>query len=137
MLIPTTTLTELILFLISDSALLATCTEDWFTKRFSTFLLLPLGLLHWLSIAPPFTMANLIGTVAFATTYLLPGIGNGDVDWIIICCLALGPQITVPIVLAACLCSLLDPRIRQHRAVPFIPYLCLGLAVVLTTNVIT
>lgn len=117
------------LFFVSDSLMLILCTQDWFTKEFSLPLLLGGLPLHWLTISPPPSWLTIVITTILMIGYLWPGLGNGDVDWMIIMTLCCGYSIVMRGIIFGCLLALLYHGICRQRWLPFLPFLCSGLLI--------
>lgn len=118
---------DLIIFLIVDSCMIITCTQDWFTHEFNGYLILNIWLLHYLNVINPSHMTVLLYALFWMTGYFYSQIGNGDIDFIIMTTLSCGPYISTQAVLFACLLSILHPKLYRHAQIPLLPFLWLGL----------
>ena len=129
MLIPLCNPTDYILFLIIDCCLLALCVQDWFDQRVSCLLFIGLVPLHWLAIVPSFNVITFIWVIILCFGYFVDSIGNGDIDFIVITTLLIGPTICMRAVAIACFLGLLYACLLKQRTLPFIPFLSWGLAI--------
>lgn len=125
---------DYLLFFIIDSTVLVICTQDWFQMEFSWPLLIGYLPLHWLTVSPPLRKSTIILTLLLFTIYLWPGLGNGDVDWMIITNLCCGFSITSHAILFGCLLALTYTVGNRQRLLPFLPFLCSGLLISLVTQ---
>ncbi|HJF54090.1 MAG TPA: prepilin peptidase [Limosilactobacillus coleohominis] len=124
---PIFSIQDLIIFLIVDSCMIITCTQDWFTHEFNGYLILSIWLLHYLNVINPSHITVLLYALFWMIGYFYSQIGNGDIDFIIMTTLSCGPYISTQAVLFACFLSILHPKLYRHAPIPLLPFLWLGL----------
>ncbi|WP_295730886.1 A24 family peptidase [uncultured Limosilactobacillus sp.] len=124
---PIFSISDAIIFILVDSCMLITCTEDWFTQKFNGAWLISIGFLHWLTIMEPFQILTIGYVVIWSVCYWYRKIGNGDVDFILLAILSCGATVANQMIFLACFFSLFHPKLFHKVAIPFLPFLWCGL----------
>lgn len=118
---------DLMILIISSSALLILSVQDWFEQSINVCFFIFLIPLHWLSICPPVKWDAIVISLVLASTYLLHSIGGGDVDFMIVITILCGSKISTLAIAISCCLALSYIVISRQRKIPFIPFLCVGL----------
>ena len=126
-------LIEWLACLVVLSSLLTMATTDWYACWINPLTLIGLIPLPMIVLVP-FSFTNLWAYLLVACLLLLValfshGIGQGDVEWLVLVLVLCGWRCYWQTVLIGCGLAFTSPKLWRHQRLPFLPYLSLGLLV--------
>lgn len=120
---------EYLSLLIFHTTILIMSTQDWYLCAFSTLLLPGFLAIYFTPYCQSPNLITLLSCTLFCLYYFLPGLGKGDVDFIILITFFCGIMTTMQMLLFASCLALLFHYSVNKTAIPFVPFLNIGLMI--------